>query len=231
MSSALYGALLYQKSENTNLLLNEALNNVKIKSEIVSETSNSLSTNVNDTASSMEEVAENIRVMLKNINNVMKMVKDGVNIASAANSKIISLTENSNKIGEFTGIIYDIAQQTKILAINASLVAVRAGKYEKGFKVVAKEVSKLAKRTVVSTQDISSMINTIQSQTNETAETITEVVDIINRISDLSFSITTSISEQSTMTNEISDVMSQAADGFNDIYEQIDQLGKLLNID
>ena len=86
-------------------------------------------------------------------------------------------------------------------------------------------------KIVLSTDEITSMIKTIQSQTNETADAITQVVNIIDKVSDLSFSITTFISEQATVTNEISDVIITAAGEIKETHQAISELVKLANAD
>jgi twitching motility protein PilJ len=77
------------------------------------------------------------------------------------------LGESSQEIGEIVQLINDIAERTTILALNASIQAAMAGDAGKGFAVVAEEVERLAEHSTEATKRISSLIKSIQTDTNE----------------------------------------------------------------
>ncbi len=81
--------------------------------------------------------------------------------------RIKRLGESSQEIGNTVELINDIAEQTNILALNASIQASMAGEAGRGFAVVADEVQRLAERAANATKQIEVLVRTIQTDTNE----------------------------------------------------------------
>src|SRR6478752_7503816 len=81
--------------------------------------------------------------------------------------RIKRLGESSQEIGNIVELINDLAEQTNILALNASIQASMAGEAGRGFAVVADEVQRLAERAATATKQIDVLVKTIQTDTNE----------------------------------------------------------------
>ena len=80
--------------------------------------------------------------------------------------RIKRLGESSQEIGNIVELINDLAEQTNILALNASIQASMAGEAGRGFAVVADEVQRLAERATNATKQIDVLVRTIQTDTN-----------------------------------------------------------------
>jgi methyl-accepting chemotaxis protein len=92
----------------------------------------------------------------------------------ASGRKLRTLGDHSQEIGSIVETIGAISARTDLLALNASIESVRAGEHGRGFAVVAEEVRKLAEQTAQATREVSSLIESIQAQTQESIEVMAE---------------------------------------------------------
>ncbi len=79
---------------------------------------------------------------------------------------ILALSEQIQQIGEITGVVTNLAQQSKMLALNASIEAAKAGEAGKGFAVVAAEVRELAEQSQQSTAQVQKILQDIRHATD-----------------------------------------------------------------
>ncbi|MEI2698169.1 MAG: methyl-accepting chemotaxis protein [Microthrixaceae bacterium] len=96
---------------------------------------------------------------------------DGIEASAAeAQAAVDALGQVTDRIGVIIQVIADIASQTQMLSLNASIEAAHAGEQGKGFAVVAEEVRKLATRVEESSQEIRAMVEQLQSQSTVLVE-------------------------------------------------------------
>ena len=123
-------------------------------------------------------------------------------------------------------MITSIAEQTNLLALNATIEAARAGEAGKGFAVVANEVKELANQTAKATEDISTKIQAIQTDTGEAVDSIADITQVVSRINDIATSIASMVEEQTATTNEMSRNVQEAATGSIQIAENTAEVAK-----
>src|SRR5690625_895 len=104
------------------------------------------------------------------VNQTVTKIRRIAEVVRASTDTVSQLGASSEQIGAIVSVIDEIADQTNLLALNAAIEAARAGDQGRGFAVVADEVRKLAERTSDATQEIATMIKTIQAETRAAVE-------------------------------------------------------------
>jgi methyl-accepting chemotaxis protein len=183
--------------------------------------SKEVSANIEGIAAGSAQMRASMMEIAKRANNAASDIHSAVDTASATRSAIAKLAASSKDIGAMVKIIESIAKQTRLLALNASIEAARAGAAGLGFTVVANEVKELAKGTSKATDQIGDKIAAIQADTSNAVQSITDIGNVFEKVSQTSSKIAETVEEQSSTTHEIGENVTQAAAGSSSISDKI----------
>jgi methyl-accepting chemotaxis protein len=189
--------------------------------KLVTGAAEEASSNVQTAASGAEELSSSIgeisRQVAQSNDYTTKAVAETENITG----RVKGLDDAAQKIGDVIGLIQDIAEQTNLLALNATIEAARAGEAGKGFAVVASEVKTLATQTAKATEEIAQQIGGMQEATGGTVTAIDGIRGIIASINENASAIAAAVEQQNAATSEIARNVQQAATGTSDVSANI----------
>ncbi len=187
----------------------------------VSSAAEQAAINVQTVSSAAEELSSSINEISAQVSRSSVRSSEAVSQAEETNTTVRRLSAASQHIGEVVTLINDIAEQTNLLALNATIEAARAGEAGKGFAVVASEVKNLANQTAKATGDIASQITEIQSATDSAVLAIGGITDSVSEINEIAASISAAIEQQDAATREIARNVEQAYRGTQEVSENI----------
>jgi methyl-accepting chemotaxis protein len=191
------------------------------QASLVATASERTSSNVQMVASATEELTSSISEIGRRVAQSTEIAGRAVDNARRTGDTARSLAEGAQKIGDVVTLIRSIAEQTNLLALNATIEAARAGEAGRGFAVVASEVKSLAEQTAKATSDISDQITSIQTASDQTVAAIQDVVNVITEIDQIGVAIASAIEQQGSATSEISRSVQDAARGTCEVNSNI----------
>lgn len=185
---------------------------------------NAISTTAEEFKATMQEFVDRSRAVREAADDTAQRTQEGGRLtqesaeridqvqanAAAAGESVYQLSEQMQRIGEITATVNEIAEQTKLLALNASIEAARAGEDGRGFAVVATQVRELANQSKESSRRIEGLIGDAQ-------KSMQNVVKRIEEGGRLSQQSAESVREMAHSFSQISEAIEQTRDAMAQI--------------
>lgn len=204
--------------------MSEAADRANGRSSAVAAASEEASTNVETVAAASEEMTNSIAEVSERISQSATMTNDAARGAEKTTQTVSQLATSAQTIGDVVKLISDIAEQTNLLALNATIEAARAGEAGKGFAVVASEVKSLANQTAKATEQISAQVTGMQGDTDAVVNAIDKIGTMIQDLNGTASSIAAAVEQQHSATQEIARNTQQAADGTREVSANITEV-------
>ncbi|MGO9627631.1 MAG: PAS-domain containing protein, partial [Xanthobacteraceae bacterium] len=197
--------------KSTAVTLSAAANHGTQSATSAVAASNEASSGVKVAAAATDELANSIAEIARQITQTNSVVRLAVDEAHLTDGEMTTLAESAQKIGDIVKLIQTIAEQTNLLALNATIEAARAGEAGRGFAVVASEVKSLAVQTAKATEAIVGQILAVQGSTASAVDSIRRITQRMHEIQHYASGVAASIEQQNAATSNISSNVASAA--------------------
>jgi methyl-accepting chemotaxis protein len=196
------------------------------RTESALHSSNEASANAETTAIAAEELSASIREISGQLARANEVVRSAAVDATVTDVDITALSEVAQRIGDVVKLIRDIAEQTNLLALNATIEAARAGEAGRGFAVVASEVKSLSVQTAKATGEITKEISSIQTSTGGAVTAIRAITRRMHEINAHASEVAGAVGLQERATGQISQNIASAAEGSSAVVTALSDVAK-----
>jgi methyl-accepting chemotaxis protein len=184
--------------------------------------SHQISSSATQVAVAIEQMASGISEIAEQSETSFAKVDAMARAASETEVRIKELALAAEQIGSVTGLIRAVADQTNLLSLNATIEAARAGEAGKSFAVVAHEVKALASQTAVSADEISSLVQAIQKQTESAVASMATMAQLAKDAQAASLVISNSIQQQQNVSDEIARTVTKTSLDSTELARNVD---------
>ena len=196
----------------------------------MSSVASAMSDSTNSVATAIEEMSASLNEVARNCQNELNIAAEAGKHAASGKEVMDKLGTAAQSIGKVIELINSIADQTNLLAINATIEAASAGDAGRGFAVVANEVKELAKQTAQATLEIQKQVEDIQVNTSEAVKAIDSVATVIKEVNSISQTIVSAVEEQSATVNEIAGSVTGVSTGAQEVARNLAESGQRLSV-
>ena len=172
-----------------------------------------VSDSMREIVTASERLSASIRDIADQVRASTRATADARTSSDGSKQRVGELAESSQLIGTVIDVIARVADQCKLLALNASIEAARAGEVGKGFGVVASEVKALSQRTREATDKIAVQIDGVQCATQTVSDAIEAMCGTLERVQHSASSIDTAIEAQTAVTRDVTASTQKASQG------------------
>lgn len=204
--------------------ISRSASNTSSQTASVAAAATQASTGVQSIASGAEELSASAAEISQQMSRASQVSREAVEQADKTDATVRTLSDAAQRIGEIVNLITAIAEQTNLLALNATIEAARAGEAGKGFAVVASEVKGLANQASAATGEISAQVSEVQGATQRAAEAISLIRNTISEVESMSTAVAAAVEEQTSVTSDMSRNMQDVAEGVTDISKAIQEI-------
>ena len=184
----------------SSLVIAAAMEQLTVSINLISDSANRAQTISGDSELLMNETSG---VVSEAVNRIAKIAT----VVEQASQTVRTVGQESENVSKIVLVIKEVADQTNLLALNAAIEAARAGEQGRGFAVVADEVRRLAERTTQSTQEITTMISSMQSSARDAVTCIEDAVANVNEGVILTKRVGESVSQLGASSHEVKGVI------------------------
>lgn len=195
--------IMVKMLDDSSSMLVGSSSNITSSSSNISSGASEQASGIEEISTSIEEMTANITTNADNALKSQKISKLAQQQLDLAYQKVLDNVALMNKINEQTAYVSQIAEQTNILALNASIEAVKAGDAGRGFAVVAKEVRSLAEKSNEAASEIVRMAKDGVEQVNEVMNEISDLVSKTGESSRLIQEVAVASEEMNLGANQI----------------------------